>query len=89
MSEHDSGADSDDAPSGARMMLDPDTIHERPGELALDCPACGSTASIQQIVEEGHCSGYVEDDEMDAQGGDQVRSGGCTAELSLELVWED
>lgn len=89
MSEHDSSADGDDAVSGARMTLGPDAIHEQPGELALDCPACGATATIQQIVEEGHCPNYLEDDEMNAESGPESTQGGsCTAELALELVWE-
>ncbi|WP_459190728.1 hypothetical protein [Halosimplex sp. J119] len=81
--------DSDDAPAGARMMLEPDSIHEQEGDLAIDCPQCGATVSIQHIVEEGYCPGYLEDDEMNAEsGGETPQEGGCGAQLSLELVWE-
>lgn len=88
MPDTDSGTDSDDAPAGARMTLEPDSLHERGDELAVDCPQCGATVSLRRIIEDGRCPGYVEDDEMNAQGDERLQDTDCTAKLSLELVWE-
>lgn len=80
-----------DDSDAARMTLEPDAVHEE-GEHApyLDCPSCGSPAPIDLILEEGHCLGYVEGDEAEAetQGEDEPpRDVECTADLSLELAW--
>ncbi|WP_436928009.1 hypothetical protein [Halosimplex amylolyticum] len=88
MTDPDTSADSDDAPAGARMMLEPDAVHEQEEGLAVDCPQCGATVGIQHIIEEGYCPGYVDDDEMNAESDETPREGGCGAKLSLELVWE-
>lgn len=82
-------ADNDDGQQGARMDLDPDTVHEGEDGDYLDCPACGSPAPFDLIIEEGHCTGAVDDDTAEAETeGEQTREPACTADLSLELVWD-
>lgn len=89
-------SDSADDSDAARMELTPDTIHEE-GEQGpyLDCPSCGSSAPLELVIEEGHCTGTVEGDIAESedtsetvQEGADPESGGCGAKLSLELVWE-
>ena len=85
MTEPDSDTASDDAPTGARMVLEPDALYEHEAELAVNCPQCGATVSLQHIVEAGTCSGYLADAES---GPESPKDTGCDAKLSLELVWE-
>jgi hypothetical protein len=89
MTDADSGS-ADDAPTGARMTLEPDSIHEREDGIALDCPQCGATVTVMRVIETGRCPNYVAEDEVEvAADAGQVQDGPeCTAELSLELVWE-
>lgn len=70
------------------MVLEPDAVHEEGREPSIDCPQCGSTATLTRIIEEGRCTGYVEGDMTEVENGEQLEEGGCTAKLSLELVWE-
>lgn len=88
----DDASRTNDISDGARMTLDPDSIHEGDEGYAIDCPECGATVPLYQIVEEGRCPGF-----LDAEGADtaetadeptELKGSGCTAELSLELVWE-
>lgn len=83
---------SDESPEdsdAARMLLEPDAIHEDDEGYALDCPECGSRVSLVQIVEEGRCDGYLEGDKSEVvDEGQQLKESQCSAELSLELVWE-
>lgn len=82
----------DDFPSddAARMLLEPDTVHEGEEGPYLDCPQCGSQAPITQIIEEGRCNGYLEPEDVEVEdNAEDLQEGGCTAKLSLELVWED
>jgi hypothetical protein len=82
--------DADTDRQGARMALDPDTVHESDDGPALDCPACGSTVSLTGIIEEGHCPGSVDADAVEVESEDeQLRERTCTADLSLELVWTE
>ncbi|MFC6837445.1 hypothetical protein [Halomarina ordinaria] len=83
MSDETSGTDEHDAES-ARMELGPDALHESDEGYSLDCPECGSPASLIDIVEHGRCRGYLENEGRE----DTDRAPDCTAELSLELVWE-
>jgi hypothetical protein len=70
------------------MLIEPDAIHEGEDGIYLDCPQCGSNASIEQIVTRGHCSGHVNSEVKDAVDDANLQGDGCTAELALELVWE-
>lgn len=79
--EHDGGG-------AARIELEPDAVHEGDGEVFLDCPQCGSSVSLTQIIEEGHCSGRLDADVAEVQEEDtQLQDSACTANLALELVW--
>ena len=87
-------SDADEESDGARMMLEPDTLHEGTDELDpyLDCPSCGSPAPIDLIIEEGHCLGYIDGDVAESENygeHEQLRDVECTADLSLELVWNE
>lgn len=76
------------SPAGARMTLEPDDVHQGDEEPYLDCPACGSPATLTQIVEEGRCSGYLDADVTETEDEERLQDPACTAKLSLELVWE-
>jgi len=92
MGESDSSGDAEhtDQPAGARMVLEPDAVHEGAEEPTIDCPQCGSTVSLVQIIEEGRCPGYLEGDDAEVESdGERLQEPGCTAKLSLELVWEE
>jgi hypothetical protein len=79
-----------DAPSGARMTLEPDSFHEDDDGLSLDCPQCGTTVTVTRIIEEGHCPNYLDEDDVEVEeNAGEIQRPGCSAELSLELVWED
>lgn len=77
-----------DESDAARMMLEPDAVHEENGEPSLDCPSCGATNTLTQIIEEGRCTGVLDDDIAEVESTDEQLQEGCGAELSLELVWE-
>ena len=80
---------SPDESDAARMMLEPDAVHEEDEGPSIDCPQCGATITIVSIIEEGRCTGRLDGDMAEAESGDeQLQEGGCGAELSLELVWE-
>lgn len=81
----DTPRDDFDYSEAARMQLTPDDLHEAEGGLALDCPECGSIATVQQIVDEGRCSARLEAEETEVLSHDEEMP--CTARLSLELVW--
>ncbi|MFB6131106.1 MAG: hypothetical protein ABEJ28_09825 [Salinigranum sp.] len=59
----------------ARMELTPDAIREQDDGYYVECPSCGTPTKLMKIVKTGHCGGYDEAE-------------GCTAEISVELVWE-
>lgn len=75
--------------NAARMQLDSDALHEGDGGYAIDCPECGSFVTLARIVETGRCPGSLDADVTEVEDDDeQLQEPGCTAELSLELVWE-
>ncbi len=85
-----SDSSTDESGDAARMELEPDALHEGDFEEPyFDCPSCGSPATITQIVEEGRCSGYLDEDDSETGGGEEMDGPACTAKLSLELVWEE
>lgn len=83
-------ADDSERADGARMVLEPKAIHEgdENNDVSVDCPQCGATVSIMQIVEEGRCTGQLDPDVAEAEGNEEQLETGCNAKLSLELVWE-
>ncbi len=76
---------SDDGP--ARMELEPDAWHQNDeGDYYLDCPECGSAATLMNVVEHGRCNAYLDQE----RGETEVDEGSmdCGAQLSLELVYD-
>ena len=70
----------------ARMDLDADTWHQNDnGNYYIDCPECGSAATISNIVTYGRCNGYLDDRESETELDEAAMS--CTANLALELVY--
>lgn len=85
----DSPSDETEESEAARMELEPDAFHEGEDEAYLDCPQCGSPATLSQIINEGRCSGYLDSEVAESEAEDQqLQDPVCTAELALELVWE-
>lgn len=70
----------------ARMELGKDAWHQdEDGSYYIDCPECGSAATISNVVNHGRCNGYLDEAESDTELDENRMS--CTAELSLELVY--
>ncbi|WP_276256996.1 hypothetical protein [Halomontanus rarus] len=69
MTETDPPADA------ARLFLERDALSQRDDGFVIDCPECGSSTLLADVVREGRCSGYGEE-------------AGCGAALWLELVWD-
>ncbi len=67
------------------MELEPDAFHEGDEGFYVDCPECGSPAYLTDVIEKGRCRGYLGDPET-TENVDQEPT--CSAELTLELVWE-
>ncbi|ELY35987.1 hypothetical protein [Natronorubrum tibetense] len=64
--------------------LTPDSWHQNDeGDYYLDCPECGSAASLMTIVKHGRCNGYM-DQQEDGTELDEAELD-CTATLRLEL----
>lgn len=68
----------------AYTELEPDAWHQTgKGAYSIDCPECGSEATLMNVVKHGRCNGYLskhEDDvELDTQPMD------CSAKLWFEL----
>lgn len=78
----------DDDIDACRMLLEPDSIHESDGGLYLDCPQCGSNVSFEQVVNDGQCTGKLDNEVAETADDTRLQSEHCTAELSLEFVWE-
>lgn len=78
----------EDEQHGSRMRLEPDAIHQGDGGVYIDCPQCGSNVSIARLITDGTCSGTV-DGRMAETIDDTDVATRCTANLSLELVWEE
>ena len=73
----------DDA--AARMELGPDAWHQTDDGFYVDCPECGSAATLSNVVAHGRCNGYLDDQEGETDLDEASMS--CTAKLSLELVY--
>lgn len=72
---------------GSRMKLEPDALHESDDGIYIDCPQCGSNVSFAHIVNEGRCTGVLDDEVTETEEDTQLQER-CNASLSLELVWE-
>ncbi|WP_247730535.1 hypothetical protein [Halovivax limisalsi] len=70
----------------ARMELGADAWHQdEDGEYYIDCPECGSAATLPNVINHGRCNGYLDQDESDTEVDEAAMS--CTANLALELVY--
>ncbi|MDJ1432787.1 hypothetical protein [Halostagnicola sp. A-GB9-2] len=70
----------------ARMELEPDAWHQNDdGNYYLDCPECGSAATLMNVVEHNRCNGYLDQQEGETEL-DEGRME-CTAKLTLELAY--
>ena len=70
----------------AYMQLTPDAWHQNDdGNYYIDCPECGSAATLMNVVKHGRCNGYldqhVDETELDEAAMD------CTARLRFELAY--
>jgi len=69
----------------ARMELEPDAIHGSREGYYFDCPECGSPATVDNIIEEHRCNGYLNEQ---VEGIDvDVENVSCSAVLRLELAY--
>ncbi|WP_225741160.1 hypothetical protein [Halorussus halophilus] len=88
MGENDAEADDEGENANeefARMELEPDAWHETEAGYYLDCPECGSPATLDNVIEKGRCNAYLGDqrDWMEVDVSDLS----CTAKLRLELAY--
>lgn len=68
------------------MDLDADAWHQNDqGNYYIDCPECGSAATISNVVTHGRCNGYLDERESETELDEAAMS--CTAKLSFELVY--
>ncbi len=68
----------------AYTELTPDAWHQNDeGNYYIDCPECGSAATLMNVVKHGRCNGYLDqrEDETDLD----ERAMDCTAKLWFEL----
>ncbi len=68
----------------AYMELTPDTWHQNDeGNYYIDCPECGSAATLMNVVEHGRCNGYLDQRESETELDERAMD--CTAKLWFEL----
>ena len=73
-----------DSGDAARMELPPDAWHQNDeGRYYVDCPECGSAASLSNVVKHGRCNGYLDQQEGETALDEEAMT--CTAKLWLEL----
>ena len=69
------------------MELTPDAWHQNDeGNYYIDCPECGSAASLMNIVKHGRCNGYLDQQEDETELDEEKFD--CTAKLHLELGYK-
>ncbi|AHG00645.1 hypothetical protein HALLA_19480 [Halostagnicola larsenii XH-48] len=70
----------------ARMELEPDAWHQNDdGNYYIECPECGSAATLMNVVEHNRCNGYL--DQLEAETELDEGAMDCTAKLTLELAY--
>jgi hypothetical protein len=68
----------------AYTELEPDAWHQtEKGAYSIDCPECGSEATLMNVVKHGRCNGYLSKHEDDVELETQPMD--CTAKLWFEL----
>lgn len=71
----------------AYTELTPDTWHQADdGNFYVDCPECGSAATLTNVVAHGRCNGYLDQDESETELDEEAVD--CTARLWFELAYE-
>ncbi len=76
-----------DSGDAAHMELTPDAWHQTDeGRYYVDCPECGSAASLSNVVTHGRCNGYLDQREGETELDEEAMS--CTARLWFELGYE-
>lgn len=76
-----SDTDSDDR---ASMELEADAWHQDDeGNYYIDCPECGSAATLSNVVNHGRCNAFM--DEMEGDTDLDETEFSCTASLSFDL----
>ncbi|WP_247003538.1 hypothetical protein [Halosolutus gelatinilyticus] len=68
----------------AYTELTPDSWHQNDeGNYYIDCPECGSAASLMNVVKHGRCNGYLDQREGETELDEEEFD--CTAKLWFEL----
>ncbi|MDQ2050305.1 hypothetical protein RBH26_07380 [Natronolimnohabitans sp. A-GB9] len=76
-----------DHEDAAYTELTPDSWHQNDeGNYYIDCPECGSAASLMNVVKHGRCNGYMDQREADTELDEEAFD--CTAKLHLELGYQ-
>ena len=68
----------------AYTELTPDSWHQNDdGTYYIDCPECGSAATLMNVVKHSRCNGYLDQREDETELDEEAFD--CTAKLWLEL----
>ncbi|MFC6719696.1 hypothetical protein ACFQGT_13085 [Natrialbaceae archaeon GCM10025810] len=68
----------------AYTELTPDAWHQDDeGNYYIDCPECGSAATLMNVVTHGRCNGYLNQREEETEVDEEAMD--CTAKLWFEL----
>ncbi|ELY50113.1 hypothetical protein [Natronorubrum bangense] len=68
----------------AYTELTPDSWHQNDeGNYYIDCPECGSAATLMNVVAHGRCNGYLDQRESETKLDEEAFD--CTAKLWFEL----
>ncbi|MXV61568.1 hypothetical protein GS429_05710 [Natronorubrum sp. JWXQ-INN-674] len=68
----------------AYTELTPDSWHQNDkGNYYIDCPECGSAATLMNVVKHGRCNGYLDQQEGETELDEETFD--CTAKLWFEL----
>lgn len=74
----------DDREDAAFTELSADAWHQDDeGNHYIDCPECGSAATLMGVVQHGRCNGYLDQQEGETEVDEEAMT--CTAKLWFEL----
>ncbi|RQG94693.1 hypothetical protein [Natrarchaeobius chitinivorans] len=74
---------SDRNEEAAYTELTPDSWHQNDEGYYIDCPECGSAATLSNVISHGRCNGYLDQREGETELDEQRME--CTARLWFEL----
>ncbi|APW97042.1 hypothetical protein CHINAEXTREME_04305 [Halobiforma lacisalsi AJ5] len=75
---------SDRSDEAAYTELTPDSWHQNDeGNYYIECPECGSAATLMNVVKHGRCNGYLDQQEAETKLDEEQFD--CTAKLWFEL----